>query len=47
MEFWRDEINNRMFAKGDYNIDGEAPKGSTARNYYLDPQRLIMLLCDG
>ena len=47
MEFWRDEIDNGMIAKGDYNDDGEAPKGSTARKYCLDPQRLIMLLCDG
>ncbi len=47
MGFWRDEIDNGMFVKGDFNIDGVAPKGSTARKYCLDPKRVIMLLCDG
>ena len=43
MEFWREELDNGMFAKGDYNVYGVAPKGSTARKYCLDPQRVIML----
>jgi hypothetical protein len=43
MEFWREEIDNGMFAKGEYNVYGLAPKGSNARKYCLDPQRVITL----
>jgi hypothetical protein len=42
-EFWKVEIDTGMFSKGDYNVYGIAPKGSAARKFSLDPQRVIML----
>jgi hypothetical protein len=42
-EFWKVEIDTGMLSKADYNVYGIAPKGSAARKFSLDPQRVIML----